>query len=72
MNSKSFCYFLQGYLELAKPKTISKEELAKIKGHLKLVFRDDIDPSMGSAEHQEELNNAHNNFLSNLKPGERC
>lgn len=60
MTAENFAYFLQGYLELAKPKTISKEELLKIKGHLKLVFRDDIDPSMGDKKHQEKLTNIHN------------
>ena len=60
MTAENFCYFLQGYLELSDTKTISKEQLAKIKGHLKLAFRDDIDPSMGNEAHQEILNNIHN------------
>jgi len=60
MTAENFCYFLQGYLELSDTKTISKEQLAKIKGHLKLAFRDDIDPSMGNQAHQEVLNHIHN------------
>ena len=83
MTSTNFCYFLQGYLELTDPKTISASELARIKGHLRLAFRDDIDPSMGNDEHQHRLNNLHNGFpvegpnnmgeyFENLQPGERC
>jgi hypothetical protein len=80
MTSANFCYFLQGYLEIEDPKTINAKDLARIKGHLRLAFRDDIDPSMGDAEHQEKLNDIHtfsmNNgvgeHLSNLKPSERC
>ena len=77
MTSTNFAYFMQGYFELGNPKTISKEDLAKIKGHLKLVFRDDIDPSMGNQEHQQNLNNAHNNSMGTTSfldygPNERC
>ncbi len=78
MTSTNFAYFLQGYLELSDPKTISAKDLAMIKGHLKLVFRDDIDPSMGDEEHQVELNEAHTfgstntNIFAGYKPGERC
>jgi len=60
MTSTNFCYFLQGYLELSDPKTISKEELTRIKGHLRLAFRDDIDPSMGNKLYQDKLNKIHN------------
>jgi len=67
MTSTNFCYFLQGYLELNNPKTISKEELDKIKGHLKLAFMDDIDPSMGDKEHQEKLNTIHNQEINEPK-----
>ena len=73
MTSTNFAYFLQGFLELGKPKTISAQDLKMIKGHLKLVFRDDIDPSMGSLEHQHVLSAMHNNkWIPNIKPGERC
>ena len=80
MTATNFAYFLQGYLELSDPDKISASELAKIKGHLRLAFRDDIDPSMGNEEHQTELNDIHNfgmnddvsEYFANLKPGERC
>ena len=73
MTATNFAYFLQGFLEVEKPKTISKEKLKMIKGHLKLAFRDDIDPSMGDKKHQEKLNEAHNGpmFLG-YGPNERC
>lgn len=81
MTSTNFCYFLQGYLELNNPKTISKEKLTRIKGHLKLAFRDDIDSSMGNKEHQDKLNEIHTftpggsvtEYAGSLfNPGERC
>jgi len=59
MTSKTFIYFLQGYLELANPKTISKKEFKQIKGHLQLAFRDDIDKSYGDKKHQDKLTAAH-------------
>ena len=81
MTTTNFCYFLQGFLELSDPKEISAKDLQRIKGHLRLAFRDDIDPSMGSIEHQHALSAIHeredweepqNNFFIDRKPGERC
>jgi len=68
MTSTNFCYFLQGLLEVGDPKTISAKDLQRIKGHLQLVFRDEIDPSMGNAKHQKELNDAHNYINTKIKP----
>lgn len=46
MKSRDFCFWLQGYFEVAKPKTVTTEELDMIKRHLNLVFKHEIDPSM--------------------------
>ena len=72
MTTTNFAYFMQGFFELEDPKSISSEKLAQIKGHLKLVFRDDIDHSHGGASHQEELNQAHQGYPFKLEPGEKC
>jgi len=77
MTSTQFIYFLQGYLELSNPKTISEKELKKIKGHLQLAFRDDIDKSYGDKEHQANLTEAHEgqnpcNYFNSNEPLERC
>ena len=72
MTTREFCYFMQGFMELSDPKTISAQELTMIKGHLKLAFRDDIDPSMGDDEHQNELNTAHTGFLHGGDEQARC
>jgi len=77
MTSKQFIYFLQGYLEMADPKTISEKELKKIKGHLQLAFRDDIDKSYVDKEHQDNLSAAHEgkntgNYFNLNEPLERC
>lgn len=60
MTSRDFAYWLQGYFEVANPKTIKEKEVEMIKKHLALVFKHEIDPSMGDKEHQEKLNDIHN------------
>jgi hypothetical protein len=60
MTSRDFAYWLQGYFEIAEPKQISEKETNMIKKHLALVFKHEIDPSMGDEEHQNELNHIHN------------
>lgn len=60
MTSRDFCYWLQGYLEVAQPDEINDKELDQIKKHLNLVFKHEIDPSMGDQAHQDALNHLHN------------
>ena len=38
MTAEQFVYWLQGFMEVANPETISKSETQVIKDHLKLVF----------------------------------
>lgn len=38
MNSESFTYWLQGFVELSDTDTISEKQWLMIKDHLKLVF----------------------------------
>lgn len=60
MKSRDFVYWLQGFFELQNPEVINKERTEMIKNHLSLVFKHEIDPSMGGPEHQKELNDTHN------------
>lgn len=60
MTSRDFVYWLQGYFEISEPKEINEKETNMIKKHLALVFKHEIDPSMGNEEHQNELNSIHN------------
>lgn len=50
MTSRDFCYWLQGYLEIAGVKgyeqALSGEQVACVRRHLAMVFRHEIDPSM--------------------------
>lgn len=46
MTSRDFVYWLQGYFEVAKPKTIGEAETEMIRRHLALVFIHEIDPSI--------------------------
>lgn len=59
MTSRDFAFWLQGFFEVANPSTIGKTETDMIKKHLNLVFKHEIDPSMGDTEHQVELNQIH-------------
>jgi hypothetical protein len=66
MKSRDFAFWLMGYFEITEPKTIGEKETEMIKRHLDLVFKHDIDPSMGDEQHQEVLNSIHNNGLPPL------
>lgn len=69
MTSRDFAYWLQGYFEVSDVKIIGEKETDMIKKHLNLVFKHEIDPSMGNAEHQKALNDIHNDVK---KPIARC
>lgn len=63
MTSRDFVYWLQGWFELNK--TIyhragaSKETMECIQNHLNMVFKHEIDPSVGSVLHQQDLSATH-------------
>ncbi len=38
MTPENFCYWLQGYFEIAQPQTLSSEHIQQIKDHLTQVF----------------------------------
>lgn len=62
MTSRDFCYWLQGYFEVAHnsgERELTPAQVACIRAHLALVFKHEIDPSMGGPEHQAELNTIH-------------
>lgn len=59
MTARDFCYWLQGYFELACDTTITQQQVATIKNHLSMVFLHDIDPQAGGPEVQKKLNTAH-------------
>ncbi len=60
MTSRDFAYWLQGYFEISNNQSINKEQTDIIKKHLNLVFKHEIDPSMGDEKHQNDLNSIHN------------
>lgn len=59
MNSRDFCYWLQGYFEVAGPGPMTEEQVECVKRHLSLVFIHEIDPSFGPADKQKPLDEAH-------------
>lgn len=46
MQSRDFCFWLQGLFELSAPTELNAKQTKLIKQHLSLVFKHDIDPSM--------------------------
>lgn len=60
MTSRDFAFWLQGLFELDNPTTINEKQTELIKKHLSLVFKHEIDPSMGNQAHQDALNEIHN------------
>jgi len=68
MKSRDFCYWLQGHLELNPDAPMSAEQVEIVKRHLALVFKHEIDPSMGDAKHQAELNAVHTPPKPGVKP----
>lgn len=59
MSSRDFIYWLQGFLEISDAKELTEKQTEVVKRHLSMVFKHEIDPSMGDEKHQEELNHAH-------------
>ncbi len=59
MTSRDFAYWLQGFFELTNAEIIIKHQTDTIKKHLNLVFKHEIDPSMGDMAHQKALNKIH-------------
>lgn len=60
MTSRDFCFWLQGFFEISGEKELDPRQVDLLKKHLSLVFKHEIDPSMGDEEHQEKLNKIHN------------
>jgi hypothetical protein len=59
MTPENFCYWLQGYFELAKTSSFNEEQTLLIKQHLDMVFAHAIDPSLGTPEHVDKLRTLH-------------
>ena len=59
MTSRDFAFWLQGFFEVSNPNIIGPKETEMIKKHLNLVFKHEIDPSMGDEKHQILLNETH-------------
>ena len=69
MQSRDFCYWLQGYFELTKGRDeLTAEQANTIRNHLNLVFLHEIDPAMGNKPHQDQLNAAHNGTATTVFP----
>lgn len=59
MTSRDFVYWLQGFFEISEAKDLGPKEVEIIRRHLNMVFKHEIDPSMGDEKHQKVLNETH-------------
>lgn len=59
MTSRDFCFWLQGLFELGQPEQLTADQTKAVKAHLGLVFKHEIDPSMGGPEIQAALDEVH-------------
>ncbi len=67
MTSRDFCFWLQGFLEIGAAADVhdpakvglTPAQVESIQRHLALVFKHEIDPSMGPKKVQDELNKLH-------------
>lgn len=74
MQSRDFCFWLQGFFEITgATHGIDSNQLSTIRNHLNLVFKHEIDPSMGGPVHQKDLNKVHSpNIIDSSKIMIRC
>ena len=76
MQSRDFCFWLQGFLEMSNSKTLDENQTQMLKNHLNLVFIHDIDPSMpdptGKLQEVHDGNAQAAHELMNRPPGARC
>lgn len=68
MTSRDFVYWLQGLFELSDINNLNEKQTELIRRHLSLVFQHEIDPSMGSKQHQDVLTKIHHTKLDPIKP----
>lgn len=61
MTSRDFCFWLQGAFEMNAGQMLNQGQYELMRRHLALVFKHEIDPSMGDAANQAALNQIHDN-----------
>lgn len=58
MTSREFCYWLQGFFELASAaQTLAPDQVDLVRKHLAMVFKHEIDPSYPEKEALDALHN---------------
>jgi hypothetical protein len=71
MTSRDFCYWLQGFFEIGQTDAgvgLTGHQKDIIARHLAMVFKHEIDPSMGGPDKQAILNNVHNGIGTTGNP----
>lgn len=65
MTPKEFCYWLQGFFEMANPKELTPEQTEMVKKHLTLVFINITNPAQPPAfESTKDLEEWYKNILT--------
>jgi hypothetical protein len=66
MTSRDFAYWLQGFFEISGATEVTPDQLKVIRNHLNMVFKHEIDPSHGNAEHQKTLAAIHKGLTGSI------
>jgi hypothetical protein len=71
VTSRDFCFWLQGFLELrGEQGALLPKQVACVQAHLALVFKHEIDPSMGDKPHQVALDHIHDVLVQSGHAGD--
>lgn len=68
MNEQTFCFWLQGFVELTESDTISEKQWLVIKDHLKLVFDKKTPSRSESPDRKEYVQPSYDQILDALRP----
>lgn len=71
MTSRDFCYWAQGFFEMADPKKLTEAQINMFRAHLNLVFMHEIDPSYSNdPKIQKLMTEVHNEGKAKPQAGE--
>lgn len=69
MTPENFCYWLQGFIEIEKPKKVDPNQMKCIEDHLKLVFTK-LTPNRANDSNQ--VKHISENIFLNWQGNESC
>lgn len=68
MTSRDFAYWLQGFFEVSRIETLTKDQTQIIKNHLNLVFKHDIDSQYKPGDGTQEVHDGNSHLIVKPNP----